>query len=247
MFLTKSSSLLDAFFNVVYPQDCCICQREVRRRHLGVVCEECWQSTTLFTDFESICWKCGVPLLFPKQFASKDLRCRKCDSQPFTTARAVGIYEKALRQSVLELKRRPNMARQLQLLLQAVASLSPFHQCTRIVPVPLHPVRERARGFNQAAVIARTVSVATGLAVDYRSLVRILYSEKHRAGLDAKGRRETVSNAFEVTQQRVIQGENILLVDDVLTTGATANSCAAVLLEAGAGTVSVLTIARSRR
>jgi ComF family protein len=111
----------------------------------------------------------------------------------------------------------------------------------------LHPVRERTRGFNQAAVIARTVSVTTGLPVDDRSLVRILYSEKHRAGLDAKGRRETVSNAFEVTQQRVIQGENILLVDDVLTTGATANSCATVLLEAGAGTVSVLTIARSRR
>ena len=247
MFLTKTSSLVDALFSVAYPQDCRVCQREVESRHLGVVCDECWKSTRLFTEFDAICWKCGVPLPFPKQFATKDLRCRTCEFLSFDTARACGLYEKALRQSVLELKRRPNISRRLRMLLKAVAQQSPFHQSTRIVPVPLHPLRERARGFNQAVVIARTVSAALGVPVDDQSLVRTQYSEKHRAGLDAKGRRDTVSNAFAVTHRRTIQDENILLVDDVLTTGATANSCATALFEAGASAVSILTIARSAR
>ncbi|HET6862058.1 MAG TPA: hypothetical protein VFH91_03400 [Pyrinomonadaceae bacterium] len=247
MFLTKTSSLVDALFSVAYPQDCRICEREVERRHLGVVCNECWKSTRLFTEFDTICSKCGVLLPFPKQLESKELSCRTCESQLFDAARACGLYEKALRESVLELKRRPNIARHLRLLLQAVAHQPPFHKSSRIVPVPLHPLRERTRGFNQAVVIARTISSAIGVPVDDHSLVRTHYSEKHRAGLDAQGRSDTVSNAFAVTHQRSIKDENILLVDDVLTTGATANSCATALFEAGASTVCILTIARSAR
>lgn len=247
MFLTRTSALIDAVLCVAYPEECRVCQREVSSRHLGVVCDECWKATRLITETDTICWKCGVPLPFPKQFATKDLRCRACESQSFDMARACGLYEKALRQSVLELKRRPNISRHLRLLLRAVAYQSPFQQSTRIIPVPLHPLRERARGFNQAEVIAHAVSSAIRVPVDAQSLMRIEYSEKHRAGLDAKGRLDTVSNAFTVTNKRSIQGEHILLVDDVLTTGATANACARALFAAGAGTVCILTIARSAR
>jgi predicted amidophosphoribosyltransferase len=82
------------------------------------------------------------------------------------------------------------------------------------------------------------------LPVDDSSLVRLKASQKYRAGLDVKGRRDTVAEAFDVRFPRLISGERILLVDDVLTTGATASSCAAALLENGAESVSVLTIAR---
>jgi ComF family protein len=247
MFLTKASSLIDALLSVAYPQSCRLCQREVESRQFGVVCKECWNSTRVFSVGDSLCSKCGLPLFVQPQNVTNDLYCRRCESQTFTAARACGIYEKGLRQSVLELKRKPNIARHLSSLLQSVAVGPPFGETTRIIPVPLHPARQRARGFNQAEVIARSISSALNLPVDGKSLVRTQYSERHRAGLDARGRWDTVNNAFSVPNPRLIKDERILLVDDVLTTGATATSCANALLDAGASTVCVLTIARSAR
>ena len=247
MFLTKASSLIDALLSVAYPQSCRLCQREVENRQLGVVCNECWNSTRIFSEDASLCAKCGMPLLVLPRYATDNLYCRRCESQTFNAARACGIYEKALRQSVLELKRQPNIAKHLSSLLQAVATRSPFHETSRIIPVPLHPARERARGFNQADVIARSISTVLGAPIDEKSLVRTHYSERHRAGLDARGRWDTVSNAFTVSNPRLMRDEKVLLVDDVLTTGATATSCASVLLNAGASSVCVLTIARSAR
>jgi ComF family protein len=122
---------------------------------------------------------------------------------------------------------------------------APLNEATRIVAVPLHPKREKGRGFNQAAVIGRKLSSLTGLPFDEITLVRTSYSERHRAGLDERGRRETVENAFQVRPFNLIAGERILLVDDVFTTGATVSSCAKSLRGAGAREVFVLTIART--
>ena len=246
MFLTKPSLLIDALLSVAYPHACRLCGKNVESRAFGVVCSECWKLTRLFSELDPICWKCGG-LLPGRTFVDPvDLRCRTCELQSFTAARSCGLYEKALRQSVLELKRRPNLASYLRSLLQNIATQSPLNQATRIIPVPLHRRRQRDRGFNQAAVIARSVSAALKVPIDKESLVRSQFSEKHRAGLDAQGRRDTVVNAFVITNQRLIQNERILLIDDVLTTGATASSCASALADAGAGSVYVLTIARSR-
>jgi predicted amidophosphoribosyltransferase len=82
--------------------------------------------------------------------------------------------------------------------------------------------------------------------LDEVSLLRVSSSEKYRAGLDARGRRETVTGAFEVRHPRLVANENILLVDDVFTTGATVSACAETLLGAGASSVFVLTLARAR-
>jgi predicted amidophosphoribosyltransferase len=83
--------------------------------------------------------------------------------------------------------------------------------------------------------------------LDEINLVRAHHTNRHRAGMDAKGRRETVDNAFRVPYPALISGERVLLVDDVFTTGATASSCARTLLAAGAAEVFVLTIARPLR
>jgi ComF family protein len=112
------------------------------------------------------------------------------------------------------------------------------------MPVPLHPERERRRGFNQASIIAHAIAPSLCLVIDEASLLRVGASHKYRAGLDAKGRLDTVAEAFIVRLPQLIAGENILLVDDVFTTGATASSCASALLAAGAKAVQVLTIAR---
>jgi predicted amidophosphoribosyltransferase len=89
------------------------------------------------------------------------------------------------------------------------------------------------------------VSKALGLPLDEVSLIRRAQAEKYRAGLDAKGRQDTVVHAFEVQYPQLVRAEKVLLVDDVFTTGATASACAGALLDAGADEVFVATIARS--
>jgi len=132
-------------------------------------------------------------------------------------------------------------------LLVAAALREPLSFSTRMVPVPLHPQRLQMRGFNQASIIARAISSSLQLPINEVSLKRTSHTEKYRAGLDAKGRSDTVEEAFAVVHPRSIVGEKILLVDDVFTTGATAASCSTALLGAGADTVNVLTIARTKR
>jgi len=115
---------------------------------------------------------------------------------------------------------------------------------TRIIPVPLHAERERQRGFNQALLLAQAISPRLRLVSDENNLVRVLAANKYRAGMDARGRLDTVIDAFQVRRPTLVRGETILLVDDVFTTGATASSCAEALLRAEARAVYVLTAAR---
>jgi ComF family protein len=152
-----------------------------------------------------------------------------------------------LKASVLALKREPNISRRLLQLLVASQQRAPLNEASVVMPVPLHPNREKSRGFNQAAIIGRALAREVGLAFDEKTLVRTTHSEKHRAGMDASGRRESVANAFAVSYSRLVAGEKVLLVDDVFTTGATVSACAAALREAGASEVLVLTIARPVR
>jgi ComF family protein len=154
------------------------------------------------------------------------------------------VYEGALRESVLKLKRDPYLCTRLVELLVETAMRPPLDLATRIVPVPLHPRRYKTRGFNQAAVIAAAIGQALRLPVDDVSLCRSGSVERYRAGLDAKGRREMVAGAFHVRHPELIKAEDILLVDDVFTTGSTVSSCGGELLSAGARSVYVLTVAR---
>jgi ComF family protein len=156
------------------------------------------------------------------------------------------LYEHALRESVLSLKRQPHVAPHLINLLLGVAQREPLNKATRIIPVPLHDQRAKERGFNQAAVIAEALAKGLQLPLDQATLSRPVASEKYRAGLDPKGRRDTVAGAFAVRHPRLVEGESILLVDDVFTTGATVNACAEALLASGACNVLVLTIARGK-
>lgn len=249
MLLAHTASLLyDSALALIYPQTCAVCGGSVESRAFGVACEKCWQKTRLFTGTETLCWKCGLPSRGAVSEEKREqVRCRRCDDNAFTAARACGVYEGALRASVLSLKREQHIGSTLKRLMVGTQARYPLSETTRIVPVPLHPKREKARGFNQAALVARALSEATRLPLDEVSLVRTLHSKRHRAGMDWKGRRDTVADAFQVVYPALIAGERVLLVDDVFTTGATVSSCAKTLLDAGAVEVFVLTIARPVR
>lgn len=242
----KLDSLYDAALALVFPQACAVCGASVEARADAPACAACWRETRLFAGDETLCGKCGALSVGPVAPEKRgDVRCRRCEGEAFTAARAVGAYEGALRASVLALKREPHVAPRLARLLADVRRLAPLDAATRLLPVPLHPLRERERGFNQAAVLARALAARTGLPCDEWSVVRTAHTERHRAGMDARSRRETVEAAFEVARPRLVEGERPLLVDDVFTTGATASACAAALLSAGAREVYVLTVARA--
>ncbi len=225
-----------------------MCGSSVESRVLGVACDRCWRQTRLLSGWETLCWKCGSPSTGTTRHEEREqVRCHRCDQDAFTAARAGGVYEGALRASVLLLKHQPHLCVKLKNQLIRVQQGHPLSTATRIIPVPLHPEREKARGFNQAAVIGRELSLASSVPLDEVSLLRTSHTNRHRAGMDAKGRRETVADAFRVRYPALISGERVLLVDDVFTTGATVSSCAKTLLEAGAAEVFVLTIARPLR
>lgn len=249
MFLTRTANLFyDGLLALVYPLACQVCGSSVEARKLGVACAGCWEETRVFTSDDTLCWKCGAPASGTTAFENREqVRCRTCDEAVFTAARACGAYEKALRASVLALKRVPYVSKFLVELLLKARQPPPLNAATRVMPVPLHPQREKARGFNQAAVVGREVARLARLPFDEVSLERVAHSERHRAGMDARGRRDTVEKAFAVRRPRLIERESILLIDDVYTTGATVSACAATLMAAGAKEVFVLTMARSLR
>lgn len=241
----KSNFLHDAVLALVFPQACSICGSSVESRADGVACRSCWSDTRTLTGDETICWKCGVEASgrVPDE-KHREVFCRRCDEHAFTAARACGVYEGALRASVLSLKRQPFVGTRLARLMLVTQQREPLASATRIIPVPLHPLRERERGFNQATELGRALAALTELPLDEWSLVRALHTERHRAGMDARSRRESVESAFEVKRHRLINGESILLIDDVFTTGSTVSACAKALIDSGAKEVFVLTVAR---
>jgi ComF family protein len=244
-FVSKTSALYDAALAVVFPQACAVCGASVEARADGVACAACWQKTRIFSEEDLICWKCGVlaPGKVPDE-KRRNVRCHRCDIEHYTAARACGAYTGALRAAVLALKRDQHVASRLAQLLFEVQRREPLRSATRIVPVPLHHERLRERGFNQAAMLGRALAGLAGLPFDEWSIVRTVHTERHRVGMDACARRESVENAFEVRRPRLIETERILLIDDVYTTGATVSACAGALKQAGAEEVFVLTVAR---
>ncbi len=240
-----TSTLYDAALALVYPQACAVCGGSVESRRDGVACDGCWRATRLFADDDTLCWKCGA---FTRARVSeerrKSIRCGQCDEDSFTAARACGFYEGALRASVLELKREPHVAARLAGLMLATQQRPPINSADLIIPVPLHPSRERERGFNQASLLARSLSRLSRLTLDEHSVVRRLHTGRHRAGMDSRARRESVADAFAVRHADAVAAKRVLLIDDVFTTGSTVSACAAVLKNAGAEEVFVLTAAR---
>jgi ComF family protein len=242
---TLASHIYDATLALVYPQACAVCGGSVESRHDGVACAACWRATRVFSSDETVCWKCGD---FSRAAVSEDkresIRCRQCDDDAFTSARACGFYEGALRASVLALKREPHVAHRLASLMFVAQQRAPINTADVIIPVPLHPEREHERGFNQAALLAQALAHLSKLTINEHSVMRRIHTERHRSGMDARARRESVADAFVVLRPDSVAGKRVLLVDDVFTTGATVSACAAALKGAGAEEVFVVTVAR---
>ena len=207
-------------------------------------CPQCRRQWTAVTS--PLCRRCGVVF---KSREGEDHLCGRCLERPwsFTKARAVGIYDQSLRSAiqVLKFNAMVQLAAPLgRLLCHAFRQYWSPGDIDLIAPVPLHQKRFRQRGFNQAYLLIAGWRLAGEAVIERDLLVR------HRAttpqtGLNRRQRRINISKAFAVRCPGQSAGRRVLLVDDVLTTGATADACARALLQDGARRVDVLTLARA--
>ena len=238
-------SVRDGLLGLAYPAECRVCSGSVESWDDGVACAECWNDPAITKVFAGeLCAKCGAQLSGGPATGQHRV-CGMCGALPFAAARACGSYSGALEASILFLKVSPHISPRLRALIQRTfAEHRDAIESEIVIPVPLHKLRERRRGFNQAAIIAGLISREFNLVCDDRSLARTRATDPHRAGMDAADRAGSVERAFEVVRPRLIEGASVLLVDDVFTTGSTISAATQSLIEAGAHKVSVLTIAR---
>lgn len=225
--------------DLLLPPRCPACREIVENN--GRFCLQCWTGLTFVTD--PVCSTCGAPFDIDR---GPGARCGACLETPprFAAARAALVYSGSARTVLLGFK---HGDRQHLVDIMAPQMIRVGRDWlasdTVLVPVPLHRGRLWKRGFNQAALLARTISRRTGSPTAVDALVRVKPTASSR-GMGRRARADNVRGAFRVARAEAVKGKEIIIIDDVLTTGATVEACARVLLRAGAARVRVLTWAR---
>ncbi|MFI4947792.1 MAG: ComF family protein [Alphaproteobacteria bacterium] len=208
------------------------------------LCGRCWASMTFFAP--PWCAACGLPFPHPMGEGAVCADCAR-DRASWDRARSVMRYDKHSRHLVLGLKHgdRTHLAKALGGWMHRAGG-EILERADFIVPVPLHWTRLFARRYNQASLLAHAIHAAGGPPVAPDWLVRRRRTPS-QGRLGAAARLRNVRGAFFLRPGRTVKGKRLVIVDDVLTTGATAEECARVLRRGGAGFVGVLTLARALR
>jgi ComF family protein len=231
-----------AALDLVFPALCTVCGATLAEGRRDPLCGACWNAIPRLG--EPCCERCGAP--WPAAVAGAPGACGPCSLEPppWDWARAGAEYAGVVRDAIHALKfdGRRSLARPLAGLVLAQWG-GRLAGVDALVPVPLAAAREHARGFNQAALLAERISLARAVPMRARWLIRVR-STRVQTDLGAAERRANVRGAFAADP--AVATQHVVVVDDVLTTGATAAECARALRAAGAARVGVLTVARVR-
>lgn len=220
------------------PRLCLFCGAGVGEEAKQAICPECEAQIDWLAS--PLCSCCGRMFDSP----GGDRLCGDCQTEPppFARARSAALYDGPVAAAIKRFKFGGQIVHLplLQSWLQRPECLELAAAADLLLPVPLHPRRLKARGFNQALLLAQTFP---DKPVGLELLIRVRYT-RPQMELKPKERRENVKGAFAVPQPAKVKGKNILLIDDLYTTGSTVRECARVLRRAGAARVEVLTVAR---
>jgi ComF family protein len=246
--------LWHCFWATLFPPRCPICGTlgSVPFRDEGkwafdtayLFCEDCREGITPVVP--PFCSQCGLPFV-SKQGPSHTCSACLVEERYFRKARAFGVYDGSLLEAIHRFKygRKLSLARPLAALVRRTFfQFWDKESIDLIVPVPLHVTRLRERGFNQAFLLITRWATHEGLCFDGLTLWRRRQTDP-QTGLTRKGRLRNMQGAFAVRKPKAVRDKRILLIDDVVTTGATVNACAEALMEVGAASVDVLTLARA--
>jgi ComF family protein len=239
----------DALGSVLLPGGCRICERLLLHSSRVPVCQQCLES--FLRTLGTVCEVCGLPREAWGGRAEEEPRCPACraGTYAFDRARSFALYEDPLVRAVLLLKFEriePLGAWFAERLAEVVAGEDQTLAADIVVPVPLHRDREKERGYNQAEMLSKPLAKKLGLPHRGVLLVRTKPKpDKHI--LTLRERWEAVRGAFATRPGSQVDNLRVLLVDDVMTTGATLDACAKALREAGARAVIGLTVARAVR
>lgn len=238
-----------AIFDFLFPKLCLCCGRTEMTRD-DFFCPSCWKDLVFIQ--EPYCSICGLPFSFRVNDDALDadhseILCPSCEKQKpfFKKARSIFVYNEAIKKPILRFKNsdQTQYGKEFSLLLYKFLK-NTVDEVDCLIPVPLHPKRLFERKYNQSALIAGHLEGLVSKKVFYNALERI----KNTPSQDHKSRCERFSNmdhAFHVKNSQLIRDKKILLVDDVMTTGATLDACAKALKQVGAASVHTVSIARS--
>lgn len=218
----------EVLLGLLYPRTCPVCTQVVSKKE-GYICKSC--EKRLIKIKNPRCKKCGKPLEdYRKEY------CKDCErgNHVYQEGRAVWVYNKELRESIYRFKYSNKREYADYYVSSMVKGYTPWIASLHldgIIPVPLHKSKQRARGFNQAQVLAEKLGAALQIPVYAEFLVRQKNTVPQKE-LNDKERQKNLKNAFKIVQNDV-QLKRILLVDDIYTTGATIDACARILKEHG--------------
>jgi ComF family protein len=242
MIVLQKFELLQSAVSLLYPPGCTICRKSIRAG--DYLCDQC--ETKVVRIVAPFCHKCSEPF---DGSITNTFACANCAHRTIYFDAAVSAYRGhgIVRQIIHEFK----YGRQIHLRHLVARWLNSALNDERlreshfdvIMPVPLHPARQRERGFNQASLLAELLSAQTSIPVK-PLLERTRYTTTQTA-LDRSERMENLHNAFRLRKNADVRGLRVLLVDDVLTTGSTLNECARILKRASAFSVHAATAARA--
>ncbi len=230
-------SLVSDFLDLLFPRFCYSCQVKLPYSK-DVLCDVCLEKL----DFlEKICPLCGEII--------DNKECTKCDSNHFhfDLARSIYHFDPLIQKIIHEFKynEMTSIAKLIaDLSAKYLSKYTPFPEIDFMVPIPLHRVKKRMRGFNQAELITKYLAVLTNNSHAPKLITRNRFTTTQTL-LNRKERKQNVAGAFRINKRYDIQNKTILIVDDVFTTGATVNTISKLLKQNGASKVYVLTFARA--
>jgi competence protein ComFC len=244
----KSNEMLFGFRKIldfIFPQNCISCDGKIKDGE-EFLCAPC-RGDIKFIQ-QPYCFQCGVPADLSYAFPHEEFLCGDCRQKPFAfdRARSLGFYDTVLRTTIHHFKYRKQMGvlSEMDLLLAEYFKESlDFCEGFTVSPVPLHFNKMKERGFDQAFLIARQVARKLKLPLE-GGLLRRVKATNPQATMTRAERAKNIKGAFEINRPEYVAGKNILLVDDVFTTGATLNEAAKILKANGAGKVYAFTMGR---